>query len=81
MRKGARGLAGARYAVTEFSVDQRVISDEIDRLWAWVDSVNAGEPRLPLVTLGEARAAVMLLRELGEEDGEAAALAGTWRRP
>ncbi|MFI6771163.1 hypothetical protein [Streptomyces sp. NPDC050355] len=43
-----------------------------DRLLDLVDSVTADEERLPLLTLGEARAAVELLQRLADGRGDGA---------
>ncbi|KOT49931.1 MULTISPECIES: hypothetical protein [Streptomyces] len=40
--------------------------------------IDAEGPRLPLVTAGEARAAVALLAHYGQGDGEAAYTARCW---
>lgn len=48
------------------------MSDVDDRLWALVES---REDRLPLLTLGEARAVVELLQILSCEDGEGSGVA------
>lgn len=45
---------------------------DLDALWLLLDT---DDPRLPLVTEGEARAVVVLLRIMGEGGGEAADLA------
>lgn len=48
--------------------------DQINALWAELDDFDA--PRLPLLSVGEARACVVLLRHYGErDDSEEAALA------